>query len=340
LLQYEGDKEDLNSVWLGYTETTGSPALREEISKLCTKVGPHNLLVHAGAQEVIHNFSKSILGTGDHAIVVWPCYQSLDECPRSTGCSVSHWNFHEREDGSWFLNLEELEKEIIQHPNTKVVFINSPHNPTGYTHDVNFLQKLVNLCKKFNLILFSDEVYSKLEPEALGSIPAVCDLYEQGVSLNVMSKSFGLPGLRIGWAASQNQAILKKMAAYKDYVSICSAAPSEYLATVALKHKEKILKRNKQIIKSNLEILDAFFDRHQDLFVWKSPPSGCVAFVKLLKGSAEKFCVDLVEKKGVLLLPSTMYSYGDSHFRLGFGRSNMPTALKILEEFIQEMKTH
>jgi aspartate/methionine/tyrosine aminotransferase len=128
------------------------------------------------------------------------------------------------------------------------------------------------------------------------------------------------------------------MASLKDYTTICNSAPSEFLAEVAMRNRQKLVERNMGIIKGNLSIMDDFFSRHTDLFSWVRPQAGSMAFPRYLGRDVEKFCDELVKKVGVLLLPSTMYDYSNSHFRLGLGRKNLPQAVERLEEFLRSFQ--
>jgi aspartate/methionine/tyrosine aminotransferase len=138
----------------------------------------------------------------------------------------------------------------------RLVVINCPHNPTGYLMPPDEFDELANLSRKHGFIIFSDEVYRLLEYEHDDRLPAICEIDDRGASLGVMSKTFGLAGLRIGWIATRNKKLLKNLAARKDYTTICNSAPSEFLATLALKHKYALIQRNLKIIKKNLTILD------------------------------------------------------------------------------------
>lgn len=213
-------------------------------------------------------------------------------------------------------------------------------------------KELHQILSEKNIYLFCDEVYKLLEYDIKYRLPYACDVYSNAVSLGVMSKSFGLAGLRIGWIATQNQSILQKLSAFKDYTSICSSAPrfisisifkkvifyfSEFLATVALQHKEKILKRNFDIIQENLKKANSFFQKYSKYFEWVQPNSGVIAFPKIkFDLDVEVFCYDLLEKKSVLLLPSNCYGFGKSHFRFGYGRKNFGECLSQLEAYIDE----
>jgi len=337
LLAYEPDAAArFQQQWLGYTESQGSPELRQTIAASYSNILPGQVLVHAGAEEAIFTFVNSMLSPGDHIIVHAPCYQSLSELARSVGCEVSLWQTHS--DARWELDLQWLTDNIRS--NTRAIVVNCPHNPTGYLMSRATQSELLAIARQYGLLVFSDEVYRGLEHSSVDRLPSACDLYENAVSLGVMSKTYGLAGLRIGWIATRNAEVYQRMAAFKDYLSICNSAPSEFLAILALRHHEAIATRNLEIIRDNLSRLDTFFARYPEIFDWQRPKAGSTAFpaLRLLLGS-EAFCTRLVEQAGVLLLPSTVYEYGDRHFRLGFGRRNLPHALDRLEQHIGAIKT-
>jgi len=238
------------------------------------------------------------------------------------------------ESQGWDLDLNWLETN--SRPNTRAVVINTPHNPTGYLMSHEKYMALISILRARGIELFCDEVYRGLEHDEKDRLPAACDAYELGVSLGVMSKTYGLAGLRIGWIATRNQARYGQMAQFKDYTTICNSAPSEFLSFIALRHREKIVQRNLGIIKNNMTLLDDFFARHAHLFEWHRPHAGSVAFPRLnFDVNSEAFCVDLIHTRGVMLLPSTCFFLGDKHFRMGFGRANMPEALVELAHYFR-----
>ena len=261
-----------------------------------------------------------------------PGYQSLYEVARANGCDVSLWMA--REDDGWSLDLDWLRDNL--RPNTRAVVVNSPHNPTGTLMDAATQRALADLLAERGILLFSDEVYRGLEHDPADRLPAACDLMEGAASLGVMSKTYGLAGLRIGWLATRDRALIERLVAFKDYTTICNSAPSEFLSTLALRHREKIVARNLGIIRRNLDALDAFFAAHAAVFDWERPHAGSIAFPRLrIDTSAEAFCIDLVERQGVMLLPSTCFFYGDRHFRIGYGRANLPEALAQFDAYLQ-----
>jgi aspartate/methionine/tyrosine aminotransferase len=322
--------EKFQEVWLGYTESQGSPALRAEICKLYETVQPEDILVHTGAQEAIFLFMFAAFREYDHVIVHSPAYQSLAEVARAAGCDVSPWRA--REENGWSLDLDELRH--LMRTTTRAIIINTPHNPTGYLMSPADYQALHQFAKANKLMLFSDEVYRESEYDPGSRLPAACDLGDYAISLGVASKTYGLAGLRIGWIATKNKKIYEKMASLKDYTTICNAAPSEFLVEVALRNRQKLIARNLKIIKENLTVIEDLFTRHPSLFAWVRPQAGSMGFPRYLGGNVETFCDELVKKAGVLLLPGSVYDDSRNHFRLGLGRKNLPQAVQRLEEFL------
>jgi aspartate/methionine/tyrosine aminotransferase len=325
-----GAEEGLMKLWLGYTESSGSPRLREAISRTYENITAEQVLVHSGAEEAIFIFMQAVLQPGDHVIVHWPCYQSLFEIARSIGCDITQWEA--RAENGWGIDPDELMNHL--RANTRAVILNTPHNPTGYLMAQDEFRRVNQLLQEWGIVLFSDEVYRELEYEPEDRLPHACDINPEAVSLGVMSKSYGLAGLRIGWAATQNTSILGRMAVLKDYTTLCSSAPSEYLSELALRHREQIIGRNLQIIRDNLGRLDAFFQAHGEWFDWIRPKAGPIAFPRLLRGNVDEFCYQLVGDTGILLLPGSTYEYPGNYFRLGFSRRNMPEALTGLEAYL------
>jgi aspartate/methionine/tyrosine aminotransferase len=326
----EGAAERFQQVWLGYTESQGSPALRAEICKLYETVEPDEILVHAGAEEAIFLFMFAAFKEYDHVIVHSPAYQSLAEVARAAGCDVSPWRA--REEDGWALDLDELRH--LMRTNTKAIIINTPHNPTGYLMPRPDYEALHQFARANRLLLFSDEVYRESEYDPGTRLLAACDLGDHAVSLGVTSKTYGLAGLRIGWIATKNRKIYEKMASLKDYTTICNSAPSEYLAEVGLRNRQKLVERNLSIIRHNLTVIEDLFSRHADRFSWFRPRAGSMAFPRYLKGSVDAFCDELVRQAGVLLMPGSVYDDSRNHFRLGLGRKNLPEAVQRLGQFL------
>lgn len=328
-----GSEKELKKLRLGYTESQGNPTLRKEISKLHSVIEPDNILVFSGAEEGIFIFMNTVLKKGDHVIVQFPAYQSLYEVAKSIGCKVTYWAMNDKD--KWEPDINFLKRNIKS--NTKAIIINSPHNPTGHLFSKEKFEAIKDIARKNKIYVFSDEVYRFSEYKQKDRLPAMSDIYNKGVSLGAMSKTFGLAGLRIGWIATKDKTLLNKIASFKDFTTICNSAPSEFFSILALRNKEKLIKRNLSIIKKNLILLDKFFTKYSNLFKWVKPKAGSIAFPRIkFNKNVEKFCLDLLNKKDVLLLPSNLYDFDNRHFRIGFGRNNMPEALKNFEEYITE----
>lgn len=329
-----GAKEAYLGQWLGYTETWGDPELRELIAGLYSNMSAENILVFHGAQEAIFGYMNVMLEPGDHMISMYPNYQSAYEVANSVpGCEVSMWRLHDNGE-RWVIDFDELEALI--RPNTKLIAVNTPNNPTGYTFTNDEIETLSDICRRHGIYLFSDEVYKGLELDG-NKRDWLADHCELCASLGVVSKAYGLAGLRVGWLASADKAMLDKVVRFKHYMSICDSAPSEFLSKVALRHSDELLRRSTELIRENIRAADAFFDRYPCLFEKKPITCGPVAFHKLLSDMPVKdFCQMAVDKKGVLLLPADIYDMDGQYFRMGYGRRGVPAALEKFEEFIIE----
>lgn len=326
------EKRLWDSLRLGYTEVSGAPLLREAVAKgLYEGLTADHILMFAGAEEGIFCALHTLIEKGDHIIVLTPCYQSLIEVPKLKGARVTEIVLQEA--NGWRIDVAQVAAAMTVE--TKCIIINFPHNPTGQVIEQVTLQALVNVCAQKGIWLFSDEVYRFLgQPDRPWASPAA-DLYDKAISVGVMSKAFGLAGLRVGWIACQNKSMLQKIAYMKHYASICNSAPSEILSLIALNNKELILARNNQIIIDNLKLLDQFFSDYVEDFSWVRPQGGCVGFVKYEKNeSVDEFCDRLVKKRNVLLMPASIYHHNTQHFRIGFGRKNMPECLEQLRLFL------
>ena len=331
------DKKNFDELWLGYTQTWGAPELREQIAKTYDTLKASNILCMAGAGEGIYTLMRVLLKAGDHAIVITPNYQSAETIPLEI-CEVTGVPLHE--DNDWRMDLDELADSI--RPNTRLIAINFPHNPTGTVMPPEDIKALIALCRKHDLHLFSDEVFRLVELNDEDRMPQIADIYEKGISLNVMSKAYGLPGLRIGWLASQDLEFLQSCESYKHYLSICNSGPSEQLALIALKNSEQILDRNRKILRRNIQELDRLLNDYPSLFQWNKPKGSCIGFPKYLgEDGVEDFCRSLLLDSGVLLLPSSIYrselrETPTDNFRIGFGRiQNFDEGLSAIREHIE-----
>jgi aspartate/methionine/tyrosine aminotransferase len=331
------DRAAWEALYLGYTETWGSPGLRDTIAGTYESVAASEILTFVGAEEGIFAAIHALLGPGDHAITIIPNYQSVESVPLSicetTGVALDA-------ERRWELDLGRLRDAI--RANTRVMCINFPHNPTGKVISRGTLDEIISLCRARGIYLFSDEVYRLIERRPEMTLPQVADIYERGISLGVMSKAYGLPGIRVGWVACKDAQVLQRMERVKHYTSICGATPSELLAQIALKARDRILARNRGLIARNLALLEGFFAEHADLFAWYLPDGGCIGFPRYLGGEGvEAFASRLVEQSGVLLLPASVYksdlgATSVDRFRIGYGRANMEAGLEAMRAHLRK----
>ncbi|MEV6205566.1 aminotransferase class I/II-fold pyridoxal phosphate-dependent enzyme [Kitasatospora sp. NPDC051914] len=335
-LAEDQDRAAFENLPLGYTRTYGDPALREAIAGMYERADAGDVICFAGAEEALYLAMNVLLGAGDHAVVVTPNYQAAETVPLAL-CEVTGVALDP--DRDWALDLDAIRAAI--RPNTRVVSVNFPNNPTGKVIGAADFTELVRLCDERGIHLFSDEVYRGLERDPARTLPQAADLSERALSLNVTSKSLGLPGLRIGWITCRDRALLSRLERAKHYTTICNSAPSEVLARIAIKARTAILGRNRGIIAANLPLFDAFFAEHPDLFEWQAPDGGCVAYPRYLgPEGVEEFCTRLVEEAGVLLLPASIYRSEltptpADRFRIGVGRRDPEPALRAFGDWLR-----
>jgi aspartate/methionine/tyrosine aminotransferase len=270
--------------------------------------------------------------------VVSPCYQSQKTIPERV-CEVTLVDL--LPDG-WKIDIAGIEASI--RPNTKMIVMNFPHNPTGAIISWDELDQLIALATKHDLWIFSDEVYRGLEVDPADQLIPICSSYRKGISLGVVSKSLGLAGLRIGWIAMQNAEVLEHIANTKNYLSICNSAPSEVLAMIAIRNRDTILKRNNEIVRRNLILVDEFMSKWSHVLDWIPNRGGCTGFVHY-KGigslTLDEFADKCVNDFGVLILPGSKFPTAGldikSHFRFGIGRENFAESLQQFDHAIQQI---
>ena len=308
---------DLN---LGYTQTPGHPALREVIATTyeCDKISQRNVQV-VDSNEGIYLVMRSLLKAGDRVVCTWPSFQSLSETALAQGAKVDHWEVEEGANG-FFFDVDKLE-ELLTEP-CQMVIVNFPHNPTGALPSHAEWERIVRLVSQRDAILFCDEVYRGLEYDERDRLASACTKYSKAIAVSSVSKALGLPGLRIGWLATQDLDILSKCAAYHDYCSMCCSAPSEILAIAGLENRERILSRNRDTIRKTSEALAAMLgdENIAPHFRYVRPKGGSVALVGVQAGkSAATYCDLLSDKYGVLLSSTNLFQWKDEYLRIGFG---------------------
>ena len=317
---------------LGYTESAGNPILRESIAKFYNTNNINHIVVGSPG-ELNFIAMQVLLEKEDHVVAVAPAYQSLHEVVHSIGCDISYWKPNEE----WVFDADQLEELVRE--NTKLIIINFPHNPTGSYLTLEELKKVVAIAESKDCIIFSDEMYHKLLADPDKELPPISDLYEKGISLWGTSKSFGMAGLRTGWLVCQDQKFIQKVIAFKDYLSICSSAPSEILSIIALNHIDDFLLPNIEKIQHNINLFKTFSENQALISSFTPPRAGSTAFVPLnINSSSLDFSNHLVETMGIMTIPAEMFDHPGKYIRVGFGRQNFHEILPLLKDYIEENK--
>ena len=372
------EMEMWNTLTLGYTEGLGSMFLREAICKYYKKAKPENVMVaspgelsfilmnvlmHKDVSGAAQQPATAEQATRPHAVVISPAYQSLYQVLESLDCEVSYWkpkqmaavsasfvagasavasSLAEESAGGWYYDVEDLRKLVRK--DTRLIIINFPHNPTGAYITPIQQEQIVEIARSCGAYIYSDEMYRELiVGEGVETLPSVSDIYEKGVSLWGTAKSFGLAGLRTGWFVSQDRELLSKIHSFKDYLSICSSAPSEVLTAIALNHPEKFIAPNIAKIKANIAFFKEAIAAGKLPFVknFVEPVAGSIAFVEIDPAKAEyllgwqpqtalEFSDAIVEKFGIMTVPAPMFEHPGNYLRIGFGRENFQQVLQML----------
>lgn len=301
--------QELLSKKLNYGWIEGSPEFKKAVSGLYDNVTEDQILQTNGATGANMLVLYGLIEPGDHVISIYPTYQQLYDIPKSLGAEVDLWQV--KEENGWLPDLFELRQMI--RPNTKMICINNANNPTGAVMDDNYLRELVEIAKSCDAYILSDEVYRPFTNQKVSSI---IDLYDRGISVNSLSKTFSLPGIRVGWVAACDE-VADILRDYRDYTMICAGVFDDMVASLALKHKHVILERNRQIIRENLAILDQWISKEEKASYIK-PAEVPTSFVKLNVGiPIEDFCLTLLKEYGVLLVPGNRFDK-EGFVRLGY----------------------
>jgi aspartate/methionine/tyrosine aminotransferase len=334
------ERERFENLPLSYAPTWGGEELRAAIADLYEGLGPEHVLTFAGAEEALFWALQELAGPGDHVLVTVPNYQSFEAIPLTVGADVEGIVLDPA--SGWEPDVEEIARRL--RPTTKLVAVNFPNNPTGAICSPESWRALVDLCRDHGATLLSDEVYRGLETDESRRLPQAAELSDSALSLNVMSKAYGLPGLRIGWLATRRRDLLERLERRKHYTSICNATPSEALATIAIRNRAPILARNRELIAANVPVFEAAFAAHPEHLEWEAPAGGCVSFPRYLGADGVgAFCRELVEAEGVVLLPADIYAselgpVPEDRFRIGVGRRDPEPGLAALGRFIESRR--
>ncbi len=332
LLAFEPDAAaHLTRLPLSYTGMHGGLELRAEIANQYRQLGPEAIIATCGADDALSLLFMALVGAGDHVIVQSPIYQALTSVAAWCGAETTLWPASERD--AWRPQLENLRR--LLRPTTRLIVVNFPHSPTGFVPDQDYLEQLSSLADDAGITVICDEIYRGLPLTDAGEPPSLADLSRRAVVLNSISKVYGLPGLRVGWVATRNEEALVNVKRLRMHFNSFVGAPSEFLATLALRQTERILGRNLALAKNNLAQLQRFLTQHPDLFSCHDPRGGVVVFPRWLgEESTTVLSERLLREAGLLLAPSAYFAAGERHVRIGFGTSTLPGSLAVFEEYL------
>lgn len=336
ILSFEGDPDEeikkLLDIRLTYGDIYGSDDLRAGISDLYENVKPENITITHGAIGANFLTIYSLVKPGDHVISVLPTYQQMYSIPESLGADVSilrlHW------ENNFLPDIDELKSMVKD--NTSLICINNPNNPTGALMSDDILDAIIEIAEECDAYILCDEVYRGLNHHGSGFAPSIADKYHKGISTGSFSKVFSLAGIRLGWAAA-NSVLTEKMNMLRDYNTISCGMIDDYIAAIAIKNKEKILKRNHSIVRGNIEILDEWMSDNK-YFSYIRPQAGTTALLKMnFDMQSREFCIKLIEKTGVILVPGSCFDM-EGYIRIGYSahRGELIKGLKLMSEFLHE----
>ncbi|MCH4184954.1 MAG: aminotransferase [Eggerthellaceae bacterium] len=289
------NKEKMNYGWI-----EGSPDFKQQVASLYHHVDPQNVLQANGATGANLLALMTIVEPGDHVIAEYPTYQPLYEIPRMLGADVEYW--HIQEDRGWAPDIEEL-KRLIR-PDTKLICINNASNPLGTVLPTEMLHEIVEIADSVGAYVLSDEVYLPLEDT--DSFVSIADLYDRGIVTNSISKTYSVPAARIGWTVS-NKEVADRIRTYRDYTMICGGVFNDALAVYVLRHRDKILARNRAIVLRNRAIVQEWIDQESRVS-WVPPKGVSTSYIRLdIPIDDEQFCLHLLKERGVLLVPGSRF---------------------------------
>ncbi len=316
-----------NELSLGYSSNQGHLALRESIAATYPDLTSANIITFAGAQEAIFVAYHALLKANDRVHVILPIFEPLSLVAQGVGARLDTVHLTPIEDGGWYLDIDQWHDAIDK--NTAMAVINFPHNPTGKLIQQDELAMMVEHCARNDCWLFSDEVFRGLEYRPSERLLPVASLYRKGISLGVMSKAYGLGGIRVGWLACQDHDLIKRMLEIKHYLSICNGRADELLAMIALRQAAEILQRTQSLIEQNLKLLKSKLDSVSSILHWHAPEAGCIAYPRLVaEQNSQDFAKRLLDRTGVMIIPGACFMWGDTHIRIGFGRRDFPQSLQ------------
>ena len=316
---------------LDYGDIEGSIRLKNAIKSLYTNCEIENIAITHGAIGANQLVFLSLLESGDEVVSVVPAYQQHYSIPEALGCNVKLYFL--KEENNWLPDLNELDKVITN--KTKLLCINNPNNPTGAVIPNEMLEKIVEIAERKNVWILSDEVYRGLNLIGKAYSKSIADIYERGISVGSMSKTYSLPGLRVGWVIGR-QDLINEINHQRQYNTISISTLDDYFSAVALENKEAIAQRNFTILRNGAAILKNWIENNST-FRCVLPSGGTTVLLKYnFDIPSREFCRNLLKSTGVALLPGETLEM-EGYARLGFCSENLSTALDRIKDYSEKL---
>lgn len=316
---------------LTYGEIHGSERLKNAIKSLYTNIKNENITVTHGAIGANQLVFESLLEKEDDVISIVPTYQQHYSIPKALGANVNL--LYLREESNWLPNIRELENSITRR--TKLICLNNPNNPTGSVISDDMLNRIVQIARNNNVWILSDEVYRGLNLKGNPYSKSIADMYEKGISVGSMSKTYSLPGLRVGWVCARED-LIAEINKHREYNTISVSILDDYFSAIALENKDKIAIRNSNIMRNGLEILKDWLN--EEIYIKANlPQGGTTALLRYKKDiSSRNLCKGLQSKTGVALLPGeTMEMEGTVRVGYCINQETLKTGLKLFSKYLR-----
>jgi len=333
-----GDEvRELEAIPLGYSQSNGSPELREQIARLYPGASLDHVLVTNGSSEANYLLMWSNIEPGDEAVFMMPNYMQMWGLVRGFGSALRPlWL---KESLGWAPDLDELHQLVS--PKTKLIIVTNPNNPTGAVLSAEAMSAIVEAAARVGAWIVADEIYQGAERVG-GTTPSFWGRYDRTLVVNGLSKAYGLPGIRIGWIVAPKEFISKTWP-YHDYTTISPGVLSDRIARIALSptNREKILKRTRSIIQNNFALLESWLNKRAEFFSYVPPQAGAIAFVRYaLKTNSTELVTRLINEKSTLIVPGDHFEM-DRYLRLGFGSepAYLESGLTRVGALFAELKT-
>ena len=319
---------------LTYGHIEGKPLFKEGICRLYRTLQPEEIVPTHGATGANHHVFYSLIQPGDRVISIMPTYQQLYSIPESYGADLQI--VHLKKENGYLPDLEEIRR--LATPETRMICINNPNNPTGALMERSYLQAIVEIARQVDAYILCDEVYRHLTQEEIW-VDSIVDLYEKGISVSSMSKVFSLAGLRLGWIACHDKEVIRACLSHRDYNLISCGMFDEEVAAIALKHSDKLLERNKNLVRTNLAILDAWVE--QESYVnYVKPQAGTTALVYYsLDKDSYALCEEMYHETGAFVTPGDCFEEPHS-MRIGYAcdTEELKAGLQAVSRYLHSLE--